>query len=280
MKFNQSTGAIAFLLATPLVTGLTVGIAPSSAAIIAGSAAAVTIDNFSHRPNEIGTSTNTYTQTTANSGSVISQANADAVFISNCHELLAANLSQSKVQGDGNSYSALAQSQAAVIGDFDIDAEETFSFNFQTVLSLLTSVDNRQAERGSARGSISFWVINTVTNILLDSFQLASGLDSSSGFYLNLSASNSFNPTAINFNFMAEGSAATTLLYTSGVYSRTFDSATNLRLVEVKNNIAEAEAEAEAVPEPSTVLGTAIFLGLFVRGRKLNHKLSQVKSKV
>ena len=62
---------------------------------------------------------------------------------------------------------------------------------------------------------------------------------------------------------MAEASAAKSLLYTSGVYSRTFDSATNLRLVEVKNNITNAEAEA--VAEPSTVLGTAIFLGLFVR---------------
>ena len=59
MKLNHSTGAIAFLLATPLVTGLTVGISPSSAAIIAGSAAAVTIDNFSHRPTDTGTSTNT-----------------------------------------------------------------------------------------------------------------------------------------------------------------------------------------------------------------------------
>lgn len=278
MKFNHSTGAIAFLLATPLVTGLTVGIAPSSAAIIAGSAAAVIIDNFSHRPTEIGTFTNTYTQTLANSGSVISEATADAVFISNCHELLAANLSQSKVQGGGNNYSGLAQSQAAVIGDFDIDAEDTFSFNFQTVLALLTSVDNRQAERGSARGSISFLLINTVTNILLDSFQLASGLDSSSGFYLNLSASNSFNPTAINFNFMAQESAATTLLYTAGVYSRTFDTATNLRLVEVKNNIAEAEAEP--IPEPSTILGTAMFLGWLVKGRKLKNRLSEVKSKV
>ena len=278
MKFNQSTGAIAFLLATPLVTGLTVGIAPSSAATIAGSAAAVTIDNFSHRPNEISTSTNTYTQTTANSGSVISQANADAAFISKCHELLAANLSQSAVIGSGNNYSGLAQSQAAVIGDFFIDAEETFSFTFQTFLALLTSVDNRQSERATANGSISFLVINTVTNILLDSFQFAIGLDSSSGFSANAFVSNSFKPTQINFNFLAEGSAATSLLYTSGVYSRTFNSATNLTLVEVKNNIAEAKAEA--VPEPSTVLGTAIFLGLFVKGRKLNNKLSQVKSKV
>jgi hypothetical protein len=154
---------------------LTVGIAPSSAAIIAGSAAAVTIDNFSHRPNKTGTVTNTYTQTTANSGSVISEDPADTVFISNSQELLVANLSQSKVQGDGNNYSSLAQTQAAAIGDFNIDAAETFSLNFPTVLVLLTSVDNRQSERSRARGSISFGLINTITNILLDSFQLASG---------------------------------------------------------------------------------------------------------
>ena len=278
MQFNHSTGAIAFLLATPLVTGLTVGIAPSTAATIAGSVAEVSINNFSHRPTDTSTSTNTNTSTIANSGSVISQANADAAFISNCHELLAANLSKTEVAGSGSSYSGLAQSQASVIGDFDIDAQETFSFNFQTVLNLLTSVDNRQSERASASGSISFGLINTVTNILLDSFQLASGLDSSSGLYLNLSASNSFHPTAINFNFLAEGSAAKSVFSSSGVYSRTFDSATNLRLVEVKNNIAEAEAEP--VPEPTTILGTAMFLGLFVRGKKLKNKLSEAKSKV
>ena len=276
MKLKHSTGAIAFLLATPLVSGLTVGIGPSSAAIIAGSAVEVTIDNFSHRPNGNGTFTNTYTQTTANSGSVISQANAEAVVISKAHVWLAANLSQSKVQGDGNNYSGLANSQAIVIGDFDIDAEETLSFNFHTVLELLTSVDNPQSERASATVSISFGLINIVTNILLDSFELISGLDSSSGLYLDLSGSNSFNPTTINLNFMPEGSAAKSLLYTSGGYSRTFDSDTKLRLVEVNNNMAEAEA----VPEPSTLLGTAIFLGLFVSRRKLNNKLSPVKSKV
>ncbi|MEG4446731.1 PEP-CTERM sorting domain-containing protein [Microcoleus sp. AT9_B5] len=38
--------------------------------------------------------------------------------------------------------------------------------------------------------------------------------------------------------------------------------------------MAKTEAEAEAVPEPSTVLGTAIFLGLFVRHKKHNKKMS------
>ncbi|MEG4025638.1 hypothetical protein [Microcoleus sp. S13C4] len=120
MKFNHSIGAIAFLLATPLVTSLSVGVAPSRAATIAGSAAAVMIDNFSHRPTETGTFTNTYAGTIANTGSVTSKANANAVFLSNCHELLAANLSKSGVIGSGNNYSGLAQSQAAVIGDFFI----------------------------------------------------------------------------------------------------------------------------------------------------------------
>jgi hypothetical protein len=276
MKLKHSTGAIAFLLATPLVTGLTVGIAPSSAAIIAGSAAQVTIYNFSHRPKGNGTVTNTYTETTANNGLVISEAMAEAVFVSNGQGLWTGNYSQSQVQGDGNNYSGFAKTQAIVLGDFDINAAETFSFNLRTILDLVTSVDNRESERASARGSISFSLINTVTNILLDSFQIASGLGSSSGHYLNFSPSNSFNPTAINFNLMAEGSAVKSRLSTSGAYSRRFDSATSLRLVEVNNNIAEAEA----VPEPSTLLGTAIFLGLFVKRRKLNNKLSQFKSKV
>lgn len=276
MKLKHSTGAIAFLLTAPLVTGLTVGIAPSSAAIIARSDAEVSIYKFSHRPKGIGTITNTYTETTANNGLVISEAMAEAVFQSNGQGLWTKNKSKSEVQGYGNNYSGKAKTQAIVLGDFDINATETFSFNLRTLLDLVTSVDNRESERASARGSISFSLINTVTNILFDSFEIASGLSSSSGHYLNFSPSNSFNPTAINFNLMAEGSQVKSHLDTSGAYSRKFDSATSLRLVEVNNNIAEAEA----VPEPSTLLGTAIFLGLFVKRRKLNNKLSQVKSKV
>ncbi|MEG3857710.1 PEP-CTERM sorting domain-containing protein [Microcoleus sp. herbarium12] len=299
MKLNHSTGAIlfvgvapvgagfakAFLLATPLVSGLTVGIAPSIAATIAGSTAQVTINNFSHRPTETGTSTDTNTTTIANNGVVISQANADAAFISNCQELLAANISKSQVAGRGSNYAGLAQSQATVIGDFDIDAKETFSFAAKTDLNLFTSVDNRQSERAIARGSIFFGLINTVTNILLDSFQISSDLDSSQGFTRSLySSSNNFDFSAIKLTLRppyGQGNSRESLLFTSWRYSRTFDSATSLRLVEIKNNLAEvqAEAQAEAVPEPSTILGTALFLGLLVRARKLKNKFYEISSK-
>lgn len=275
MKINHGIGSIAFLFITPLVTGLSAGIAPSSAAIIAGSAASVSIDNFSHRPTETGTSTNTNTQTIANQGIVISEANADAVFLSNCHQLLAGNVTESKVQGDGSKYVGLAQSQASIFGDFSIDATETFSFTFQTVLNLLTSVDNPQSERASAKGNISFSLIDTVSNLLLDSFQINGSLDSFNVPNLSWSYNNSFNPTKINFDFLTQGSATSMSLSTSGVYSRTFNSATNLRLVEVKNNLAEAVAEP--VPEPTTVLGTVMFLGFLAKRRKHQNKLSEVK---
>ena len=265
---------------------MTVGIAPISAAIITGYAAAVTLDNFSHRPNKTGTVTNTYTQTTANSGSVSSEDPADTVFISNSHELLAANLSQSKVIGSGNNYFGLAQSEAAVIGDFSIKAKETFSFTVETILHLLTSVSNPQSERASAKGSISFALIDTVSNLLLESFQFGIGVHSFKAPEVSLSynLAGSFNPTQINFAFLAQGNTTSLSLYTSGVYSRTFDSTTNLRLVEVKKNMAVAQAqavpEAEPVPEPTTILGTAMFFGFLTKRRKLKNKLSEVKSKV
>lgn len=273
MKINHSIGSIAFLLATPLVTGLSIGIASSNAAIIAGSATEVSIDNFSHRPTDIGTSTNTSTKAIANEGVVISEANANAVFVSNCQQLLAANLSQSTVQGEGSNYSGLAQSEASIIGDFSLDTPKTFSFTFQTVLHLLTSVDNHQSELASARGNVSFLLIDTVANILLDFFEIDGSLHSFKPAGLSLSYSDSFNPTTINFDFLAEGNTKESIIYTSGVYSRTFDRATNLRLVEVKNNLALAEAqpvrEAEPVPEPTTILGTAMFFGFLAKGRKL-----------
>jgi hypothetical protein len=216
VKINHGIGSIAVLFATPLVTGLSVGIAPSSAAIIAGSAAEVSIDNFSHRQTETGTSTNTYAQTIANKSLVISAANANAVFLSNCQQLLAANFSESTVKGDGSKYSGLAQSQASIIGDFSVDAKKTFSFTFQTVLHLLTSVDNHQSERASAKKNLSFSLIDTVSNILLDSFELGGSLHSFKHPDLSLSYSNSFKPTTINFDFVSEGNAKESVLYTSG----------------------------------------------------------------
>ncbi|MGL5064349.1 MAG: PEP-CTERM sorting domain-containing protein, partial [Microcoleus sp.] len=174
MKIKQNIGSIALLFVAPLATGLSAGIAPSNAATLANSTAEVTIDNFSHRPNDTGRSTATDTQTVSFDGLAVAAANANAAFIVNCHQLLAQNLSESQVSGTGDRYTGTARSQASVIGDFSLDAEETFSFAFQSVLRSLIAVDRPESERAIASGKISFWLIDTVTSILLDSFELVS----------------------------------------------------------------------------------------------------------
>lgn len=270
MKIQQNMGSIALLLVAPLATGLSAGIAPSNAATLANSAAEVTIDNFSHRPWDTGTLSVTNTDTVSFDGFAIAEANANAVFIANCQQLLAQNLSESIVSGGGDRYAGVAQSQASVIGNFDIGVQETFSFAFQAVLHSLISVDRPESERASTSGQISFWLIDTVTSILLDSFELVSGLHSANGILLNVSGTDGFYPQTINFGFLSEGSATQSVLYASGVYARTFNSPTQLRLVEVKNNIAEVAAEP--VPEPSTIFGSLMFLGLLFKSRKLKHQ--------
>jgi hypothetical protein len=270
MKIQQNIGSISLLFVAPLATGLSAGIAPSNAATLASSTAEVAIDNFSHRPEDTGRFTGTDTQTISNRGLAIAEADANAAFIVNCHQLLAQNLSESKVSGAGDWYSGAAQSQASVRGDFSIGAEENFSFAFQAVLHSLISVDNPRSETASARGQISFLLIDAVTSILLDSFELVSSLDSTNGILLNVSGSDGFHPTKINFDLLSEGSATKSILYASGVYSRTFNSDTQLRLVEVKNNIAEVAAEP--VPEPSSIVGTLMFLGWLLGGRKLKYR--------
>ncbi|MCU0546453.1 MAG: PEP-CTERM sorting domain-containing protein [Oscillatoriaceae cyanobacterium Prado104] len=272
-KVKQNIGSIALLFVAPLATGLSAGVAPSNAATLANSAAEVAIDNFSHRPGDTGRSSVTDTDTVSFDGLAIAEANANAVFIANCHQLLAQNISESQVSGAGNLYAGLAQSQASVIGDFAIAAEETFSFAFQAILHSLISVDNPESERASATGKISFLVIDTVTSILLDSFELVSGLHSANGILLNVSGTAGFQPNNINFDLLSEGSPTKSILDASGVYSRTFNRETKLRLLEVKNNIAEVAAEP--VPEPSTILGTAMFFGLLFKSRKLKQQKTQ-----
>ena len=270
MKISQNIGSLALLFVAPLATNLTANIAPSSAATIANSTAEVAIDKFSHRPADTGTSSITNTQTISLDGLATAAANANAAFIVNCQQLLAQNLSETQVSGGGELYAGAAKSQASVRGDFSIGAEETFSFAFQAVLHSLISVDRPESERASASGKISFWLIDTVTSILLDSFELVSGLDSANGPHLNISGFGGFGPKKINFGLLSEGNEIKSVLYASGVYSRTFNSDTKLRLVEVKNNIAEAAAEP--VPEPSTIFGTVMFFGLLFKARKLKHQ--------
>jgi hypothetical protein len=241
--------------AVPLV--LTLGSAPTIAATFASSEATVTINNFSHNPFDSDVITDTFTNVfAANGSSVNTDTDAAASFVT--APATAFNSSFSSSDGTGNEYTGTADSFAGVLGNFNINSGETFSFDFDASLSLATSIDNPQTEFANASGTVSFTLYDTsnVDNwILLDSFEISSNIATTGNDFLNFDDSNSnqftFNDVSLNPNFGGDREGATAS--TEGIFSRTFDRAANLTLVEVKEN-----SSSVAVPEPSIIFGTML----------------------
>lgn len=257
--------------AVPLV--LTLGAAPTIAATFASSETTVTIDNFSHNPFDSDVITDTFTSTFATDGSVNADAEAVSSFVTAPPSSF--NSTFSTTDGTGNQYTGTADSFAGVLGNFNVNSGETFSFNFAADLNLSTSVDNPQTEFATASSAITFAVYDTsdVDNwVLLDSFEISSNINTTGDDFLDFNDSNSnqfnFYDVSLNPNFGGdrEGASAST----EGIFSRTFDRTTNLTLVEVKENRSSV-----AVPEPSIVAGT--ILAILAVGYRARNKRVAVK---
>ncbi len=262
------------LLLGPLALSLSTS--PSIAATLGTSEAIVRINNFSQNPLNVLTLTDTFTDTFATNGQVNADANAEASFIT-APPASANNVSYSSVNGNGSEYFGSAESTAAVIGyDFVVNKGETFSFNFAAGLNLATSIDNSQFETANASGIITLKVYDTTNRdnwINLDSFTLSGNLTTSGNKdYLDYQTSQniSLNPsvTTIDTNFGGDSESANAAI--QGIFSRTFDSVTNLTLVEVKNNQASV-----SVPEPSSFLG--LLLCVIGMGYRIKSKVSSSK---
>jgi len=266
LRFAQRI-ARAIAPAIPLV--LTLGTTPTIAATLASSEATVTIDNFSHNPFDSEVITDTFTNVFVIDGNVNTDTDAVADFVTAPPS--AFNSSFSSTDGTGNEYTGTADSFAGVFGNFSINSGETFSFNFNANLNLVTSIDNPQTEFANASGKISFAVYDTSNAdnwVLLDSFNISSNIATIGNDLLNFDNGNSdrfnFYDVSLKPNFGGERESA--VASTEGIFSRTFDRATNLTLVEVKENRSSV-----AVPEPSIVVGT--ILGIFAVGyRAWSHK--------
>lgn len=278
---NQTRFAKRFLLlVTPIVASsalvplaLSIATPPSLAATLASSKAEFDIDIFSHKPLEIKTLTDTNTFTDATSGQATAEADAFAEFITNPLPPSASNSSFSTASGDGRNYIGEAESVAAVIGyNFLVGEGETFAFNFKGFLDLKTSIDTPQTESASAYGDLSLVLFDNTNKNTLGSFTLFGDLTTlGDDDYLDYeSESISFNPT-IDTSFGGPQEFAKASI--EGNFSRTFDSATSLTLVEAKSN----QANVAAVPEPSTVLASLLFC-LAGIGYKMKSKVFGAKS--
>lgn len=272
LKLKLTQGIVrAFAPAIPLV--LTFGATPTIAATFASSEATITISDFSHAALDSEAIADTFTNTFANDGNVNANTDAVASFITALP--FAFNSSFSSVDGVGNDYSGTADSFAGVLGNFSVNSGETFSFNFDADLSLATSIDNPQTEFANASSTVSFKIYDTNNIdswILLDAFEISSNSTTTGNDFLNFNNSNNsqfnFYALSLNSNFGSDRESA--IASTEGIFSHTFDRATNLTLVEIKENRSSV-----AVPEPSVIFGT--ILGILALGYRIWSKQVSVK---
>jgi len=272
MKLNLKLAQRLFLLATPLLTGSVCAASPSMAATFAYSEGAAYLDNFSHNPESVAAIADTYAYTQLiNRGAVNTNANAFAAFIPNsdASQTVALNSSVSTANGEGLTYLGIAKSSATVIGyDFLVGAGESFSFDFQALLNLETSIDNPPNESANADGSVSFQVFDSTDAEnwnLLDFFTVSGKLTTLGNedfLQVDNSASVAIDPNNSSFDRSFGGTQESTTGYVTGRYSRAFDTLTKLTLIEAKKNNVSVK-----VPESSNLLGLILF-GLICLGYK------------
>lgn len=269
------------LLVAPLITGVLaplvigIGASPSQAATLAASKATVELNNFSYNPQAISTLTGTNTFTSVSDTSVTAEADANAIgnFDPNNPPTGFYNFSSSITSSQGSKDFGLAQSQAGVIGyDFILGSGETFSFDFQAILDLVTSVDNPQLESTSADGSIVLELYDSTdpNNLLsLDYLTISGHLatpGNSSSLAINRSADISFDSIGTSIGATEQSNQVSI----QGSLSRTFDRETHLTLEEFKTNQASVGVP---VPEPSTNLAIPFSLGLICIGKTMTRKV-------
>ncbi|NEO08203.1 MAG: hypothetical protein F6K51_22625 [Moorea sp. SIO3I8] len=272
---NKTIAKKLLLFAT--VTGSVLAAAPSLAATFALSKGSFDF-NFSTDPLEVVTLTEADTFVISSGGDVIAEANAVSTFNPDSPNPLkrARNKSLSTAEGEGSNYRGVAESFAGLIGyNFFVDAGETFSFDFNGFLDLITMIDNPPAESASAEGTVVFELYDSNDlSTPIDFFALSGNLETL-GYDDFLVSAHSDNVFAYNdFTKLFGGTEEFALADVQGYYERTFETATYLTLVEAKTNKAIVKA-----PESSNLLGL-LFFGLLSIGYRVKTKSFTDKSKL
>jgi hypothetical protein len=247
------------LRATVLVSTGTIGILTttlsSEAATLALAEGTVVFNQFTQLPVGTETSANANTLTLSNESPVVAEATANAFFDS--VSPLALNTVISQALGSGSNYLGIAESEASILGQFEIAANTTFGFDFFGNLNLQTQIDDPGSERADATTGITFALISLPTPgaapTTLDAFEVFGQLETP-GNNDQLTAQSTplidwqFDQADLLSNL--QGLTESAIASFAGTYRRFFGESTLLTLVEVKTS----QAEVKTVPEVSSVI--------------------------
>jgi Ca2+-binding RTX toxin-like protein len=188
-------------------------------------------------------------------------ANANATFISD--PAFSSLFTETAGTGQpGTSYYVESQSQTQVIATFDVNANQTFSFDFNAEISLSAKEIETPAEANEANSKTSFIVLDT-SNInqpqIIDYFGISGELISGEGIGdVDTGSSNNVNFTT-NQSIDLDGNNGIDSIDANaftGSYQRSFNTATHLTLV--KLNSSEIELSGDGL---AALLGNDVIIG-------------------
>jgi hypothetical protein len=261
-KFTDQRGAKASTAVSLSVVSLfsILSAQPAQAIALSQSIGEFFFSNFSRRPvstdSSVFTSTLTTGQTTGSDTEAI--ADADAAFETLPKPQAFNNVFSSAITDATGS--ALAESEAGIIGSFLIGAGETFSFNFSGFVDLLTFTE-QPSDFATAALETRYSIFSegdapSSEPLELDFFSLFAEVSTPDGVD-NVEVLNSQAVTLDQLDILNDTGAAKTAesisVEVSGRYERFFDQPTTLTLAELKLGTAFSQSpDAADVPESSS----------------------------
>jgi hypothetical protein len=148
-------------LATSILTNI-----PTSAATLALSQSDLYLTNFSQNVTTIELVNQANISAKTNGGIFAAQNNANNKYSVSPPEISSSAFSLAF--GNNNDYAGKAETQAQIVANFDVDANEYFNFDFTVSLNLQTHIDNFLLEHANAKGDISLLLFDTTTTPIDD----------------------------------------------------------------------------------------------------------------
>jgi hypothetical protein len=231
--------------------GLTIGListiglsTQAQANTLAQSSAAAELFNFSHRPQAADAQTFQDAIALGTPGQVAANAFADAEFFSQKGDVTGNNLSISVASGTGGNYVAQAESSASVTGfDFNVAANESFSFDWRSLMRVEATSDRPTEERSLASGLFGFAIYSRdpANQLqLIDTLDLSGSDDGTSATLFDLNATSGFRYTPTQ---------TANQVALNGRYTKAVPQATKFTVFELKRNQVSVSA-----PEPTIVI--------------------------
>ncbi len=260
---------------TSCIGGTIIISSTAEAASFTNSKLSANFNNFQIAP--IDPSADSQRNAVAISGTGVATANGDGTLdfvIDGANTFLNKDF-QTTASGNNGSYFGIGNTSSNAIGNFLVDANQSFGFNFQTALDLISRVDTPDDGSTETFGDISFRLLDEDTQNTVSAFRLASNintnlLDGIENDFLNPQATSNLRFTQVDnlSSFNSNNEFARSNI--TGSFQQVFDRPTRLRLVvdtQSRSCVQSPQNNTPCfnkVPEPNNI--GALLFGLLSLG--------------